>query len=137
MAVKHDQTSDLYNTLMIFAAIIGFVLIILIVIIVWNKKLKKEFLNHDIFILPSLVEPWGLVVEEAFYFGLPVIISQKCGARDIVKSGINGYWVDPQNVDELVSLIQKIDSNKYCELITGVEKFSLNAKDIEQIEVYL
>ncbi|WP_150468045.1 glycosyltransferase [Francisella sp. SYW-9] len=102
-----------------------------------NKKLKEEFFNHDIFILPSLVEPWGLVVEEAFYFGLPVVISQSCGARDIVKNDINGYWIDPENIDELISLIQAINSDKYHELITGVEKFSLNTKDIEQVEAYL
>lgn len=102
-----------------------------------NKKLKEEFLSHDVFILPSLVEPWGLVVEEAFYFGLPVIISQNCGARDIVNNGINGYWIDPENVDELTSVIQKIDSNKYYELILGVEKFSVNAKDVQQVEAYL
>lgn len=87
--------------------------------------------------MPSLVEPWGLVVEEAFYFGLPVIISQNCGARDIVNNGINGYWIDPENVDELTSVIQKIDSNKYYELILGVEKFSVNAKDVQQVEAYL
>ncbi|MBY7734785.1 glycosyltransferase [Francisella philomiragia] len=102
-----------------------------------NKKLKNEFLSHDVFVLPSLVEPWGLVVEEAFYFGLPVIISQNCGARDIVKDNINGYWIDPENIDELISLIQTINSDKCHELITGVEKFSLNAKDIEQVEAYL
>ena len=102
-----------------------------------NKKLKEEFLSHDVFILPSLVEPWGLVVEEAFYFGLPVIISQNCGARDIVNNGINGYWIDPENVDELTSIIQKINSNKYYELILGVEKFSVNAKDVQQVEAYL
>lgn len=87
--------------------------------------------------MPSLVEPWGLVVEEALYFGLPVIISQNCGARDIINNGINGYWIDPENVDELTSVIQKIDSNKYYELISGVEKFSINAKDVQQIEAYL
>ncbi|WP_395167022.1 glycosyltransferase [Francisella salimarina] len=102
-----------------------------------NKKLKNELLSHDVFVLPSLVEPWGLVVEEAFYFGLPVIISQNCGARDIVKDNTNGYWIDPQNIDELTSLIQAINSDKYHELINGVEKFSLNAKDIEQVEAYL
>lgn len=102
-----------------------------------NKKIKEEFLSHDVFILPSLVEPWGLVVEEAFYFGLPVIISQNCGARDIVNNDINGYWIDPENVDELTSVIQKIDSNKYYELILGVEKFSVNTKDVQQVEAYL
>lgn len=102
-----------------------------------NKKLKEEFLNHDVFILPSLIEPWGLVVEEAFYFGLPVIISQNCGVRDIVNDDINGYWIDPESEDSLSSAIQRIDSHKYTNLIAGVDKFSVNAKDIEQVEAYL
>lgn len=41
-----------------------------------NVKLQTEFLNHDIFILPSVSEPWGLVVEETLYFGLPVMVSK-------------------------------------------------------------
>jgi glycosyltransferase involved in cell wall biosynthesis len=45
----------------------------------------------DAVVVPSLVEPWGLVVNEAMCFGLPVIASSRVGARlDLVFSGVNG-----------------------------------------------
>ncbi len=48
------------------------------------------------FVLPSLREPWGLVVNEAMAAGLPVMVSGRCGcAEDLVQSGQNGYVFDP------------------------------------------
>lgn len=40
----------------------------------------------------SLVEPWGLVVNEAMAAGLPVLVSECCGcASDLVREGVNGF----------------------------------------------
>ncbi len=45
----------------------------------------------DVFVLPSLHEPWGLVVNEAMIMGLPVVVSSKVGCRkDLVEQGKNG-----------------------------------------------
>lgn len=45
----------------------------------------------DVFVLPSLHEPWGLVVNEAMIMGLPVVVSSKVGCRkDLVFQGENG-----------------------------------------------
>lgn len=102
-----------------------------------NIKLKEEFLNHDVFILPSSIEPWGLVVEEALYFGLAVIISQNCGARDLISKGVNGCWIDPDSQNDIKDAILGITANNYLELVAGVKEFSINAKDKQQVEAYL
>jgi hypothetical protein len=39
-----------------------------------NGLLPNIYQKNDVFILPSIGEPWGLVVEEALNNGLPVII---------------------------------------------------------------
>ena len=57
-------------------------------------------------ILPSIEEPFGLVVNEAIALGVPVLVSENCGARDLlVRSGVNGYMVEPDNADGLAYLM--------------------------------
>lgn len=102
-----------------------------------NKKLQEEFLSHDIFILPSLNEPWGLVVEEALYFGLPVVLSKTCGSSELIEDEINGYVIDPQENESLRKTILKVDNQSYEKLVNGVSHISIVAKDIQQVKVYL
>ena len=51
-------------------------------------------------VLPSVEEQWGLVVNEALAFNLPVIASENVGSRDfLVRNLVNGYVVEPQSVE--------------------------------------
>lgn len=58
-----------------------------------QSEIGKYFAAADIFVLPSGIgETWGLVVNEAMNFALPIIVSDIAGcAEDLVKDGINGY----------------------------------------------
>ena len=47
-----------------------------------------------VFVLPSDIERWGAVVNEALAAGVPVICSNRVGARELVQHGSNGYVFD-------------------------------------------
>jgi 1,2-diacylglycerol 3-alpha-glucosyltransferase len=60
----------------------------------------------ECFVLPSLWEEWGLVVNEAMACGLPVVVSQTAGcAEDLVKIGENGFLFDPTRPEELTNAL--------------------------------
>ena len=104
-----------------------------------NKLLYKYFQNHDIFILPSKREPWGLVVEEALYNGLPVIVSNMVGCADeIVYNGVNGYIFDINSSESFKEKIDLITNLKtFNILLNNVQSTDFNADFNHQINAYL
>ncbi len=65
----------------------------------------------DVLVLPSLSEPWGLVVNEAMVCGMPVIVSDRCGCSvDLVRNGQNGYVVDPSQPAALTAALARFMS---------------------------
>jgi glycosyltransferase involved in cell wall biosynthesis len=77
------------------------------------KEVVDFYTISDVFILPSISEPWGLVVNEAMICGLPVIVSKRCGSYwDLVKEGVNGFGFDPFNQKELEKIMLKFINNE-------------------------
>ena len=42
-----------------------------------QSRISEMYVDADVLVLPSLLEQWGLVVNEAMYFGLPLVLSDK------------------------------------------------------------
>ena len=102
-----------------------------------NEDIYKWYLNHDVFVLPSLAEPWGLVVEEAIYFGLPVIVSEAVGCQEemVIKPN-TGLSFSPYDQASLINAISKIESN-YDFYKNNCQSFDFEKRDLRQIESYL
>ncbi len=55
-------------------------------------EIGPYYATADVLVLPSDFEPWGLVINEAMCFGLPIVASDQVGAAaDLVRHGENGY----------------------------------------------
>lgn len=73
-----------------------------------KDKLANYYKAADLFVLPTREDIWGLVVNEAMAYGLPVITTDKCVAGiEMVKDGINGRIVPAENVDVLAKTIKE------------------------------
>ena len=64
--------------------------------------------NAAAFVLPSRVEPFGIVILEALRAGCPVIVSPHGGAREIVSDGVDGIVVDPTDTNALSAAIERV-----------------------------
>lgn len=59
-----------------------------------QRGLAAEFRRADCLVLPSRNDSYAMVVTEALATGLPVIVSEMVGAKDLVREGRNG-WIVP------------------------------------------
>jgi 1,2-diacylglycerol 3-alpha-glucosyltransferase len=99
----------------------------------------------DAFVLPSLWEEWGLVVNEAMASGLPVVVSETAGcAEDLLKPGwpagfeiskeeairLNGFVFDPKSPETLAAALRALTTTPALREVMGensrkiVENFS-------------
>lgn len=102
-----------------------------------NDKLGEIYQQHDIFILPSVSETWGLVVEEALYWGLPVIVSSRVGSgEDMVKNLGTGEIFESGNKQALQNAIETVSAN-YERYRKAVDSIDWQLRDKNQVEAYL
>jgi len=75
-----------------------------------DEFLPAFYLISNICIVPSSVEDaWVLVLNEAMFFGKPVIATDNVGgAFDLIKDGINGYMVPAKDVNALCDAMKKV-----------------------------
>lgn len=77
-----------------------------------QSELPRHYAMGDIFVLPTLDDPRGTVVNEAMACGLPVISTDRCGAvGDIVQHGDNGFVVPPADVSALRDALDRLTAD--------------------------
>lgn len=73
---------------------------------------KFQYLqNSDIYVLSSLHEGFGIVLQEAMQVGLPIISTNNGGQVDFIKEGKNGYLVRFGDVKTLTGMINKFEQD--------------------------
>lgn len=78
-----------------------------------KKELKQYYMASDLFVLPTRQDVWGLVINEAMAYGLPVITTNKCIAGlELIKNQENGFIVPINNAEILADKINEILGNE-------------------------
>lgn len=73
--------------------------------------LAEAFRGGSVLVLPSLEEGFGLVVPQALNCGLPCIVSDRTGAKDLIRPGENGAIVPVQDATALAAELQRWAAN--------------------------
>jgi 1,2-diacylglycerol 3-alpha-glucosyltransferase len=96
----------------------------------WKQhyELPAYYALASCFVLPSISEPWGLVVNEAMACGLPVLVSRRCGCQpELARRGVNGFDFDPYNVDELTKLLLRCSGDEMDLVAMGKQSLKIIA----------
>lgn len=94
-----------------------------------QSELPLAYAASDLLALTSISETWGLVVNEAMCFGLPIVASDRVGcAADLVKSGWNGFIFPHQDVDALADALSRLIENEKKRREFGLRSLDLVSK---------
>ena len=74
-----------------------------------SQDIARFHAAADVFALPTVYEPFGLVIVEAMASGLPVVASRLAGASEAITPGVNGLLLDdPHDVAELAAALARL-----------------------------
>ncbi len=96
-----------------------------------QDSLIKLFDEAGVFVLPSRLDQWGVVVHEAASAGLPLLLSENVGAKDLyLIEGYNGISFVGDSVTSLAQAMYEISQKTTIELVDMGEKSRLLAQQI-------
>lgn len=107
-----------------------------------QKEIEKFYAAADLFVFPTIYEPFGLVVLEAMAAGLPVITTKLSGASEIIINGENGFVVEvPEDIhkigEHIITLLRDraLYQNMSNKAKITASKFSMhrNFQEIEKL----
>lgn len=104
-----------------------------------GKAWRDAFAIGDLFVLPSISEPFGLTPLEAISYGTPALISKQSGVSEVIKNCLKvDYW----DIDEMANLITAVIRNDslrdelHANAFAEYQKLSWHKAADRTVEVY-
>lgn len=76
-----------------------------------RHEVAKMYETHDVFVMPSRMDAYGLVFAEALSKGIPVVARNAYAMPEIVTPGVSGALIDRDDPDELAAAIAGVLAN--------------------------
>ena len=93
-----------------------------------KERLLEVYRAADLFVLPTREDIWGLVINEAMAYALPVITTDRCVAGlELIDEGVSGYIVPVEDAD---ALAEKLDA------VFSGDPEAMGAAALEKIRPY-
>lgn len=108
-----------------------------------DDKLVQYYQQAELFVLPSIFEPFGMTSQEAMACGKPVVASKYGGIKQIIKHNENGFLVNPKDSEEFADAITEILKDEQLKERLGkeanriiVEEYSWEAMADKHLNFY-
>jgi glycosyltransferase involved in cell wall biosynthesis len=89
-----------------------------------KPELPKFYAVSNVFVFPTLGDPYGLVVDEAMACSLPIISTSSAGEiRARIEEGVNGYIVPPEDAEALAERMLELAQNAELRREMGARSF--------------
>jgi glycosyltransferase involved in cell wall biosynthesis len=73
-----------------------------------GEKLARAYASADVFVFPSTTDTFGNVILEAQASGLPVIVSDLGGPKELVDDGRTGIVTKAHDVEDFARAIERV-----------------------------
>ena len=108
-----------------------------------KKELVTYFRAADIFVLPTREDIWGLVINEAMNYMLPVITTDRCLAgMKLIIDGNEGYIVPTEDIDVLYHRIKKLLNDRDAAYHMGInarkkiKNYTIENMTIRHVDIF-
>ena len=92
-------------------------------------SLSKYYMAADVFILPTREDIWGLVINEAMAYGLPIITTERCIAGIELVNNENGRIIPINSTEAIVNAVNDL-------LVSNKILYKMGEKSIKKIQWY-
>lgn len=108
-----------------------------------KDKLKDYYMASDIFVLPTREDVWGLVINEAMAYGLPIITTDRCVAGlELIEDYKNGFIVSSDDEKSLhTSIINLMENDELMDSISKnnidrIKRYTIENMALEHMNIF-
>ncbi len=92
-----------------------------------GHDVDRAFAHSDLYVMPSVSEPFGISALEALYYNVPIVVSRQSGISEVIRHALKAdFW----DVDELANLI--VGALKYPEM--GRDLLHMAAQELKHLD---
>lgn len=103
-------TGDMYTRMIEMAADLGIGKFFHYTGFLERSRIEQIFKISDVYVLPSVSEPFGLTVLEALKAGVPVIVSKQSGVSEIIQNAIKvNFWDVDDIANHIINILEDED----------------------------
>jgi glycogen(starch) synthase len=73
-----------------------------------RQQVAEAMAGAEVFVMPSRLEPFGIVVLEGWRAGVAVVATSRGGPPEFVRDGVDGVLVDPFDTDSFAATLERV-----------------------------